>query len=82
MVPTTVQLKVVFGVDFQTSEVVGCKMCYKNDVNKASLILGVSFRDEFKNICNKMCSVATVTQYNEQKKQLDKIANLFPDITR
>ena len=29
-----------------------------------------------------MCTVATVTQYNEQKKWMDEITNLFPDIAR
>ena len=28
-----------------------------------------------------MCSVATIGEYNEKKKWLDEIANIFPDIT-
>ena len=69
-----------FGVDFMTSKVVSCQMDYKNALNKASLMLGLSFRDEFKNICNRMCTVETGTQCNEQKKWLDEIVNLFQDI--
>ena len=29
-----------------------------------------------------MCSVATVAEYNEKKKWLDEIANIFPNITQ
>ena len=28
-----------------------------------------------------MCSVATVGEYNEKKKQLEEIANVFPQIS-
>ena len=61
-------IKEVLIVDFMTSRVVCCQMHYKNDIIKASLRLGMSFRDEFKNTCKRMCTLATVTQYNEQKK--------------
>ena len=73
-------IKEVFDVDFMVSKVVSWQIHYKSDVNKASLRLGVSVIDEFKNICNRMCTVTIVTQYNEQNKVLDEIANLFPDM--
>ena len=57
----------MFGIDFVTSKVVSCQMHYKHDVNKASFATGVSFRDQFKNICHEMCTIGTMAQYNEQK---------------
>ena len=33
-----------------------------------------------KTFVTKMCSIATVGEYNEKKKWLDEIANIFPDI--
>ena len=56
-------------------------MHYKNDVNRVSLRINDSYRDLFKNICHKMCSVATVGKYNEKKKRLEEIANIFPQIS-
>ena len=29
-----------------------------------------------------MCSTGTIAEYNEKKKQLDEIANIFPNITQ
>ena len=43
-------------------------MHYKNDVNRASLNIGDSYKDVFKNICHEMCSVTTVAEYNDRKK--------------
>ena len=71
----------VFGLEFATSKVVSCQMHYKNDVNRASLKIGDSYKDAFKNICHKMCSVTTVAKYDDQKKKLEEIANIFPQIT-
>ena len=56
-------------------------MHYKNDVNRVSLKIGDSYKDVFKNICHKMCSVTTVAEYNDRKKRLGEIANIFPQIT-
>ena len=53
-------IKQVFGLGFLTSKVVSCQMDYKSDVNKASLRIGMNFKDEFKIICNEMCTMATV----------------------
>ena len=58
----------VFGLEFATSKAVSCQMHYKNDVNRASLKIGDSYKDVFKNICHKMCSVTTVADYNDRKK--------------
>ena len=74
-------IRKVFGLEFATSKVVSCQMHYKNDVNRASLKIGDSYKDVFKNICHKMCSVTTVAEYNDRKKQLEEIANIFPQIT-
>ena len=52
----------VFGLEFATSKVVSCQMHYKNDVNRASLKIGDSYKDVFKNICHEMCSVTTVAR--------------------
>ena len=71
----------VFGLEFATSKVVSCQMHYKNDVNRASLKIDDSYKDVFKNICQEMCSVTTVAKYNDRKKQLEEIANIFPQIT-
>ena len=71
----------ILGLDFVTSKVVSCQLHYKNDVNRASLRLRDSYRDVFKNICHKMCSVTTVGEYNKKKKQLEDIANIFPQIS-
>ena len=73
-------IKKLFGVDFVASKVVSWQMHYKNDVNRASFRISDSYRDLFKNICHKMCSIATIGEYNEKKKQLDEITNTFPDI--
>ena len=74
-------IRKVFGLEFATSKVVSCQMHYKNDVNRASLKIGNSYKDVFKNICHKMCSVTTVTEYNDRKKWLQEIANIFPQIS-
>ena len=71
----------VFGLDFVTSNVVSCQMHYKNDVNRTSFRISDSYRDLFKSICHKMCSVATIAEYNKKKKWLDEIANILPNIT-
>ena len=39
-------------------------------------------RDLFKSICHKICSVATVAEYNKKKKWLYEIANIFPNISQ
>ena len=57
-------------------------MHYKNDVNRVSFRISESYRDLFKSICHEMCSIATIAEYNEQKKWLDEIANIFPNITQ
>ena len=67
----------VFGVNFVTSKVVSFQMLYKKDVNRVSRI-GPRNRDLFKSICY----IATVAEYNKQKKQLSEIANIFPDISQ
>ena len=59
-------IKQVFGLVFKTSKVVIWQMHYKHDASKASFIIVVSFRDELKNICYEMCTVATIAQCNEQ----------------
>ena len=58
-------IKQVFGLDFMTSKVVSYQMHYKHHVNKTSFRIVASFRDEFKNICHEMCTIATVALYNE-----------------
>ena len=58
----------VFGLEFATSKVVSCQMHYKNDVNRASLKIGDTYKDVFKNICHEMCSVTTLAEYNDRKK--------------
>ena len=40
-----------------------------------------SYKDVFKNICHKMCTVTTVAEYNDRKKWLEEIANIFPQIS-
>ena len=72
----------VFGLDFVTSKVVSCQMPYKNDVNRVSFRIGPSYRDLFKSICHEICSIATVAEYNEKRKWLDEIANIFPNISQ
>ena len=74
-------IRKVSGLDFVTSKVMSCQMLFKNDVNRASFRISDSYRDLFKNICHKMCVIATLGEYNEKKKLLDEIANIFPDIT-
>ena len=74
-------IRKVFGLEFATFKVVSCQMHYKNDVNRASLKISDSYKDVFKNICHKMCLVTTVAEYNDRKKQLEEIANIFPQIS-
>ena len=57
------------------------RLHYKNDINRASLKIGDSYKDVFKNICHEMCSVTTVAEYYDRKKWLEEIANIFPQIT-
>ena len=71
----------VFGLDFVTARVVSCQMHYKNDVNRVSFRIGPSYMDLFKSICHGMCYIATMAGYNEKKKWLDEIANIFPGIS-
>ena len=61
-------MRKVFGLECATSKVVSCQMHYKNDVNRASLKISDSYKDVFKNICHKMCSITTVAEYNDRKK--------------
>ena len=61
-------IRKVFGLEFATSKVVHCQMHYKNDVNRASLKIGGTYKDVFKNICHEMYSVTTVAEYNDRKK--------------
>ena len=61
-------IRKVFELEFATSKVLSCQIHYKNDVNRASLKIGDSYKDVFKNICPKMCSVTTVAKYNDRKK--------------
>ena len=56
-------------------------MHYKNDVNRVSFRIGLSYRDLFKNIFYRICSITAMTEYNKQRKWLDEIANIFPDIS-
>ena len=42
----------VFGLDFPYSKIFICQIHYQNGINEALLRLGVTFRKEFKNICN------------------------------
>ena len=74
-------IRKVFGLEFATTKVVSCQMHYKNDMNKASLKIGDNYKGVFKNICCKMCSVTTVAEYNDRKKQLEEIVDIFPHIT-
>ena len=71
----------VFGVNFVTSKVVSCLMHYTNEINRVSFSIGPSYRDLLKSICHRRCSIATMAEYNEKKKWLDEIANIFPDIS-
>ena len=59
----------VFGLDFVASKVLSCQMHYKNDVIGHPSGL-VSYRDLFKNICQEMCSIATIGEYNEKKEMV------------
>ena len=61
-------IRKVFGLEFATSKVVSCQMHYKNDANRASLKIGNTYKDVFKNICHKMCSITTIAEYNDRKK--------------
>ena len=61
-------IRKVFGLEFATSKVDSCQMHYKNDVNRASLKIGDSYKDVFKKVCHEMCSVTTVAEYNDRKK--------------
>ena len=72
----------IFGVNFITSKVVSCQMHYRNDVNRVCFKSVPSYRDLFKSICHRMCFVATVAEYNKQKKWWDEIANIFQDIAQ
>ena len=74
-------IRKVFGLEFTMSKVVSCQMHYTNDVNRPSLKIGDSYKDVFKNICHKICSVTILAEYNDRKKQLEEIANIFPQIT-
>ena len=47
----------------------------------ASLKIHDSYRDVVKNICHEMCLVATVGKYNDKKKWLEEIANIFQEIS-
>ena len=61
-------IRKVFELEFATSKVVSCQMHNKNDINMASLKIGDTYKDVFKNICHKMCSVTSVAEYNGRNK--------------
>ena len=67
-------IRKVFGLEFATSKEVSCQMHYKNDVNRASLKIGNSYKDVFKNICYEMCSslllLSIMTDRNDWRRLL------------
>ena len=71
----------VFVLEFATSEVVSCQMHYKNDVNRASLKIGDSYKDVFKNIVMKcvpsVLLLSTMTERNDWTRLLTYSHGLF-----
>ena len=61
-------IRKVFGLEFATSKVVSYQMHYKNDMSRASLKIGDTYKDVFKNVCHEMCSFTTIAEYNDRKK--------------
>ena len=61
---------------------VSCQIHYKNDVNRVTFRIGLSYRDLLKGICHEICSIATVAEYNKKKKWLDEIANMLLNISQ
>ena len=74
-------IRQVVGLHFATSKVVSCQMHYKNDINKVFFRIGVSYKDNFESMSYEICTIATVSQYNEWKQWLDEITNLLPNIS-
>ena len=57
-----------------------CQWHLKSDTEKKSNTVGREHRQEFCNVCKKMCSVSTVTHINPLKSHLDDLLRLYTDI--
>ena len=59
----------------------GCQWHFKNDVqNKSAKISDPALMQKFTNICNKLCELTTVSEYNILKSMLDEMGKLYPDL--
>ena len=67
-------IRKVFGLEFATCKVVSCQMHYKNDVNRASLKIGDSYKDVFKTFFMKcvpsLLLLSTMTERNDWRRLL------------
>ena len=67
----------VFSPQFVASRVVSCQLHYKKSVLQEAAKIPSSYQEQFKNICQNMCLVATVEGYNLQKQNLDEFGDKF-----
>ena len=68
----------IYGEEYCNARVCGCQFHFKSDVRKMANNIGVEMREEFIDICNKLCSVTTVAQYLQLKQQMDDMARIYP----
>ena len=50
----------IYGEEYCNAKVCGCQFHFKSDGRKMANNIGVAMREEFIDICNKLCSVTTV----------------------
>ena len=75
---TIMQSQNVYGEEFCNARVRGCQFHFKSDVRKMANNISVEMREEFIDICKKLCSVTTVAQYLQVKQQMDDMAMIYP----
>ena len=67
----------IYGEEYCNVNVHGCQFHFKSDARKINNV-GIEMRDEFIDICKKLCLVTTVVEYLQLKNQMDDMARIYP----
>ena len=70
----------VYGTEFSAIRVKGCQWHFKSDVKNHVSKLKPEDQETFVSICNALCDVTTVADYNRLKLVLDDLAERNPQI--
>ena len=70
----------VYGEEFCRDQVRGCQFHFKQQVQKQKHQIPEESRDQFIQICNKLCLVTTVARYEILKGKLEEMARRTPSL--